>query len=330
MQYRNTLSFRTLSWIIFASVIIFITASFTLDGPTKAKFKNAELNEKCFKCHGQSTYSYKNTESGSMVSKRMYTECIKNRDAFYNSNHKQFKCIDCHSESYDSFPHPGHLRMESQYSCNDCHADDPKYAKFHFEKIDEEFQQSIHVKKLGKNFTCWMCHNPHSYKINARSNENIKQTVAYDNAICLNCHADITRYQVLTTKVNPNILEKHDWLPNQELHFKNVRCIECHARFNDTLLVAHQIKPKEKAVRRCVECHSTNSILMSTLYKHTAAESRNKLGFFNGAILKNQAYVIGANRNYYLNLLSILLVAGGFIGIVIHASFRIKNRKKNV
>jgi hypothetical protein len=56
---------------------------------------------------------------------------------------------------------------------------------------------------------------------------------------------------------------------------------------------------------------------MSSLYKFQSKEQR-KDGFFNGIIL-NQSYVIGANRNEYLNILSLLifgaviLITGGHI-----------------
>jgi len=257
----------------------------------------------------------------------MYIETIINRSQFAESNHKTFKCIDCHSADYDTFPHPGRLRMETKYACIDCHGDDEKYAKFQFEKIESEYQASVHSTKHGEDFNCWMCHNPHSYKINARSENKIKDIVAYDNAICLNCHADITKYQMLTDKVNPDIIQKHKWLPNQALHFKSVRCIECHARTNDSILVAHNIQPKAKAVRRCVECHSTNSILMASLYKYKVKEARSKAGFYNGVIM-NEGYVIGANRNYYLGLLSLIMFGCVAAGILIHASMRIIKRKK--
>lgn len=304
-----------------------LTASYSSKAQADSKFKNAEYNEKCLKCHGQSKYKYNNPESSSEVTKRMYIETIVKRDQFYESNHRQFKCTDCHSEEYDSFPHPGRLRMESKYACIDCHGDDPKYEKFNFGQLETEFLSSVHSTKHSEDFNCWMCHNPHTYKISTRSEEKIKDIVAYDNAICLNCHADITRYQLLTDKTNPNILQKHEWLPNQALHFKNVRCIECHARTNDSLLVAHNVQPKAKAVRRCVECHSTNSILMASLYKYKVQEGRSKSGFYNGVIM-NEGYVIGANRNYYLGILSLIMFGCVMAGILVHASLRILKRKK--
>ena len=308
-------------------VLVAFIMPVNLKAQNEVKAKNAEFNEKCLKCHGQSKYKYINSESGAEVTKRMYLETIINRAQFAESNHRNFKCTDCHSEDYDTFPHPGRLRMESKYACIDCHGGDEKYAKFKFEQIETEYQASVHATKHGEDFNCWMCHNPHTYKITTRSEEKIKDIVAYDNAICLNCHADITKYQMLTDKVNPNIIQKHQWLPNQALHFKSVRCIECHARANDSILVAHNIQPKEKAVRRCVECHSTNSILMATLYKYKVKEGRSKAGFYNGVIM-NEGYVIGANRNYYLGLLSIIMFSCVVAGIAIHATLRIIKRKK--
>ncbi len=308
-------------------VFISLMTSVASHAQTNKQSENADLNEKCLKCHGQSKYKYTNPESGSEVTKRMYIETIINRKLFAESNHRNFKCIDCHSADYDTFPHPGRLRMEQKYACIDCHGGDEAYAKFKFEEIETEFQASVHSTKHSEDFNCWMCHNPHTYEINARSEEKIKHIVAYDNAICLNCHADITKYQMLTDKVNPNILVKHEWLPNQALHFKNVRCIECHARNNDSILVAHNIQPKAKAVRRCVECHSTNSILMASLYKYKVKEGRSKTGFYNGVIM-NEGYVIGANRNYYLGLISLVMFGCVLFGITIHALLRIIKRKK--
>lgn len=284
--------------------------------------KNAGENENCFKCHGQSKYSYENSESKKTATKKMFVELIIDRSVFYESNHREFKCIDCHSEDYNTFPHKGNLRMESKPNCLDCHGGDEKYAKFHFENIEKEFQESVHSEKHSQDFTCWMCHNPHTYKINARTNENIKQTIAYDNAICLNCHGNLSNYQLLTDKANPNLLTKHDWIPNQKLHFLSVRCVECHTKkINDSTLVAHKILSKKEAVRNCDQCHSSNSVLMAALYKYKIKEVRSAKGFFKG-VIANDSYVIGANRNYYLNVLSLIITGFVILGIIIHAFLR--------
>jgi len=329
-------------------------------------------NNRCFKCHGQAKYEYTNETLGKTVKALMFTERIIKKSGFYNSNHKNFSCTDCHSEGYTKFPHPGELRMEQKYNCLDCHGGDEKYARYHFEEIDSAYRQSIHFKledegftcwkchdphsykisvrggdekyaryhfeeidsayrqsihfKLeDEGFTCWKCHDPHSYKISVRNKDNLKETIAYDNAICLNCHSDFNHFQLLTDKAEINILEKHDWLPNQTSHFASVRCIECHTKINNKIPVSHLIKPKAEAVKLCNECHSQNSILMASLYKFES-KARRRDGFFNGIIL-NESYVIGANRNAYLNLLSLIIFLAVIGVIAIHILFRI--RKNN-
>jgi hypothetical protein len=286
-------------------------------------------NERCFKCHGQGKYEYANETLGRQVKALMCSERIINRNEFYDSNHKSFSCTDCHSEQYTTFPHSGELRMEQKLNCIDCHGGDEKFAKYHFEEIEVEFKESAHFKNLEQDgFSCWKCHNPHSYKISVRNSTNLKETIAYDNAICLNCHSNFDRFQLLTDKAEINLIQKHEWLPNQATHFANVRCIECHAKINNNIPVSHQIKPKAEAVKRCNECHSQNSILMASLYKFEARAQRRD-GFFNGTIL-NASYVIGANRNEYLNLLSLAIFVIVLAVITIHIVFRIrKNTKSN-
>lgn len=284
-----------------------------------------EDNNRCFKCHGQAKYEYTNETLGRQVKAHMFSERIVLRDEFYRSNHKTFSCTDCHSEEYVNFPHPGELRMAQNYNCIDCHGGDEKYAQYHFEGIDSAYQQSAHYKLEEDGFSCWKCHDPHTYKISVRNKDNLKETIAYDNAICLNCHSDFNRYQLLTDKEEINIIRKHDWLPNQTSHFANVRCIECHTQINNKIPVSHLIKPKTEAVKLCNECHSQNSILMASLYKFESKAQRRD-GFFNGIIL-NESYVIGANRNEYLNLLSLVIFLGVLGVIGVHILFRI--RKNN-
>jgi len=284
---------------------------------TEAKSQFFDQNEKCFRCHGSSKYTYYNKVNDKEVTAMMCDNRVMRRDEFYAANHKSFACFDCHAAEYDTFPHPGELRMENPYNCIDCHGNDEQYTKYQFEEIEKEFQQSTHYTANGDAFNCWKCHNPHSYKINIRNSENITRAISYDNHICLNCHSVFERFQLLTDRKEINLLQKHEWLPNQALHFSQVRCIECHARLNDSLLVAHRIMPKDKAVKRCVECHSQNSLLMSSLYKYQAKENRTQAGFLN-AIILNNAFVIGANRNILLNKISIVVFSITLGLILIH------------
>jgi predicted CXXCH cytochrome family protein len=284
-------------------------------------------NNRCFKCHGQEKYEYTNETLGKQVKAMMCSERIIHKNEFYSSNHRSFSCTDCHSEEYVKFPHSGELRMEQMYNCIDCHGGDEKFAKYHFEEIEAEYQKSTHFKMEGEGFSCWKCHNPHTYKISVRNSKNLKETIAYDNAICLNCHSNFSHFQLLTERKEINIIQKHDWLPNQTLHFANVRCIECHTQINNNIPVSHLIEPKDQAVKLCNECHSKNSILMATLYKFESKEQR-RGGFFNGIIL-NASYVIGANRNEYLNLISLVIFVVVIVVIVIHIIFRIRNKRNS-
>ena len=65
---------------------------------------------------------------------------------------------------------------------------------------------------------------------------------------------------------------------------------------------------------------------MSTLYKFQSKENR-KNGFVNAVIL-NESYVIGANRNVFLNYASIALFGFVVFVICVHIFFRLLNRKK--
>jgi hypothetical protein len=285
-----------------------------------------DQNETCLRCHGNIKYTYTNVESGKEITAPMCDNNRVDRQSFYASNHKNLACSDCHSAEYDSFPHPGTLRMEYVYNCTDCHGFDQQYADYHFADIEMEFKQSIHYTANADAFTCWKCHNPHIYKSTYRKSENIRESVAYDNHICLSCHSDFDQFQLLTSRNEIDILKEHDWLPKQRLHFSQVRCIECHTRPNDSLLVAHMVMSKDKAVKRCVECHSGNSLLASTLYKYQAKENRKRAGFLNAAIL-NDAFVIGANRNVFLNKISIIFFFITIGLILIHMLLRIKFKK---
>lgn len=278
-------------------------------------------NERCFKCHGQGKYEYNNESLGRQVNALMCSDRVIYRNEFYVANHKTFSCTDCHSEAYTKFPHPGELRMEMQYNCLDCHGGDEAFARFNFEEIDSEYQQSVHFRLKDEGFTCWKCHNPHSYKISRRNSTNLKETIQYDNNICLNCHSDFSRLQLMSDNKEINLMEKHDWLPNQASHFRSIRCIECHTKVTDSLLVSHLIIPKDQSVKRCNECHSRNSLLMASLYKFQSREQRRD-GFFNGVIL-NESYVIGANRNEYLNILSLVIFGLVLVIIGSHIYFRL-------
>lgn len=307
--------------VVFALNLVFLPNVFSESNRQESKSDSLKGNRFCLQCHGNLYYGLKSPENGKVHRKIMSLNCVIDTVVFKKSNHRKFQCTSCHSDDFKKFPHSEKALIEEIGSCVECHSGDSVATAYKFDLIDLDFQKSIHVTKHADNFTCWSCHEAHSYKVKST-------TVEYDNSMCLSCHANTKKYNLILDKNNPNILEKHEWLPNQQLHFQNVRCIECHARINDSILVSHNIQPKGKAVKRCVECHSTNSLLKQTLYKYQHKEQISRNGFFNAAIM-NTSYVIGANRNYYLNVASILILFIVLAGIAIHTILRINQKNKS-
>lgn len=314
--------------------LLFLTLAFSVlarpSDSTKIKASYHEVNffvednEACLKCHGEIQYILEDLENDRSAVKRMGHTNVIDRDEFYTSVHKSFGCTDCHSYDFMEFPHNIESRFEEQLMCMDCHGYDETYAQYHFEGIEEEFSKSAHNLE---GFNCWSCHDPHSYKAFMRNADDLQEAILYDNNMCLQCHADFDEFSMLTDREEIILVESHDWLPNQAAHFANMRCIECHTEINDSIFIAHQILPKESAIKNCTECHSRDSRLMHTLYKFESSESR-KGGFVNSIIVKN-SYVIGANQNIWLNRLSFITLAGVLMVIGLHVFLRIKNQKNS-
>ena len=278
------------------------------------------LNQACFDCHGQKYYTFTNSQTGQEVRREMWDKFRIDDSLYYQSNHFSFACTDCHDMGYEDYPHPPAAREEQIFTCTDCHGFTESDQKYQFDKIEEAYYESVHYERQPDNFSCWDCHDPHTYVVKARRTNNIKEIISYNNAQCLECHGNVDKFKLLTGEER-NIMDKHEWLPNQKAHFSSVRCIECHTKVNEELLIAHQVMPKDSAVRNCVECHSQNSLLLSTLYKHQVKENRKQNGFYNGVIL-NDSYVIGASRNELLNKISIAIFLLTIGGIFVHAVLR--------
>lgn len=315
--------------LLFPLGIIFPTLAINVqqEEPQEKISEYTEENESsCLRCHGGRTYTFENEWTEEMDTRIMNPNYRVDSEEFYRSNHYSFRCIDCHSSDYEIFPHDGSLRMEPAYTCMDCHEGDEDYAHFQFELIVEEFEKSVHHDGYETRFTCWKCHDPHTYRSMARNSTKILEIVNVSNMMCLECHDGGDKYTVLKDDDFMEMTESHKWLPNQNLHFKKVRCLECHVYVDENLLVGHHIMPKEKAVRKCAECHSSNSLLMATLYKFNNIENREKAGFLNAAIL-NESYVIGANRNYVLNLISIVVFGLTLLVMAFHITLRIRSKK---
>lgn len=287
----------------------------------------AQQNQQCLQCHGQVFYEYDNEWTGQKDKRPMNPFYHVDSVRMHTSVHKAFSCTDCHSPEYETFPHSGELRMEEKYACIDCHGGDDDYAKYNFEGIEEAFMESVHYKANDEKFNCWMCHDPHGYQLGLRTDESIKNVVSLSNQMCLSCHDNKFKYGLLSDELPKNVSDIHAWLPNQVNHFNKVRCIDCHTKVEDDVLVSHKILPKTEALRNCVQCHSVNSVLMESLYAHRVEQSREKSGFINATIL-NEGYMIGANRNTTLNVVSVVIFGLLIIGLGIHLILRLTLLKK--
>jgi Cytochrome c3 len=308
---------KTLTLIILSCFSIYANASIA-DAFQQDNVKSKNSN--CLRCHSMTTLGYYDQESG------IFKNLSVNPKEFYNSNHKNLACVNCHSKEFENFPHPAELKKENLY-CLNCHKDNPELLKFNFTSIEKDFKKSVHHQKLGDKFTCFNCHDPHTFKINARENFAITSTVHYDNRICLQCHNNQKQIASLTSVEVLDLNSAHQWLPHADLHWKNVRCIDCHTGVSNAG-ISHLILPKEKALKNCVNCHSSNSVLLQSLYKFKVKEARNKEGFINAVILNN-SYVIGATRNFYLNFLSFIFFGLVLAAIIVHGSMRIYLKKTN-
>lgn len=302
------------------AIIVFFSSQTTSDEVPTDNFK-------CLKCHSKNYYSFQNDVTGKKEHKKMNPYFIINNKKFNDGVHNEFNCTACHVEEYEAYPHDSKLKLEAKYGCIDCHGDDETFAKFHFDEINIQVQESVHGKALGDDFKCEMCHNPHYYQPASRTKKNIADLVEASNSMCTECHNyNPEKYYLLSDSCSGNQDITHSWLPSKEIHFQKVRCIECHGSFDNEIEIPHNIMDKKNAIKECVDCHSTNSILMASLYRHQAKESRDKYGFFNGAMM-NDSFVFGANNNYYLNAASIIIFSILMLVLVFHAILRIILKK---
>jgi len=279
-------------------------------------------NHQCLKCHANQSYTFHNDLMDIQEKRLMNPYYIIDTVALKTGVHHLFDCTDCHSYEYSTYPHNAELKLEPLATCLDCHGGDESFASYQFEKIDEEFQKSIHYKIYGDNFTCSKCHSQHTYRPVARTSERVSEIVAFDNQMCLHCHSDMKEFKLMSGRENPQIRQIHDWLPNQELHFQNVRCIECHTEVQEGLMVSHNIQGKDKAVRKCVECHSANSRLKASLYKYQNLKERSEKGALSAIVSNDESYVIGTHQIPALKIISYIIFFAALAGIVIHGFFR--------
>ena len=284
--------------------------------------KISRANNECLACHSEAGISHPPVEGLDLKKLR---GLLKDPEAFKGSDHQRLACTKCHNEGYDDFPHEPEAK-ESTGTCTDCHS---RKANL----IEEQFGKSVHAN-LSDKISCPTCHDPHVMRLAEKLNDPHK-IVAQDNRVCLSCHDSDDQFARFAPekKSRPLIDDLHDWLPNTRLHWKNVRCVECH-----TPAVAageplsHEILNKQKAEKNCLSCHSANSSLKTRLYRHLVKEEQQRLGFANSIILSS-SYVLGATHHPLLDTLILIAFGAMLLGLLAHGLGRIVahliRRRKN-
>jgi len=295
---------------------------------TATKVEPAELerirraNAQCLDCHSEAGLQALTRPD---VNKADLADRLVDPEAFLKSNHANVECVACHVTGFKEFPHAEATKQQIN-NCDECHTRT-------FLRIEDQFAKSVHAKTAEArpgSFTCVTCHDPHVF-LKASHFSTARQAVRQDNAMCLQCHASDERFAQLSKNARPDLQKIHAWLPNTPLHWAAVRCVECHTPVPQSIL-SHEILAAERAEKNCVACHSANSTLRVRLYRHLVEEERETVGFINSVIL-NEAYVIGATRNRYLDLAFGLVAAVVVGGIALHGLARIvagiRRRRRN-
>lgn len=280
--------------------------------------KTRQANAECFACHSPEGFQAPPKEGLDLGKLR---GLLQHPDVFGQSDHRRLACTKCHNEGYDEHPHADDAR-DMTSTCTDCHS---KKAKV----IEPQFEQSVHAKHLADSFTCTTCHDPHLMRLAERQSD-ASRIVAQDNRVCLGCHDSDDRFAQFAPekKLRPLLDDIHAWLPNARLHWRSVRCVDCHTpEVAAGEMISHEVVGRDRAQRDCVACHSTSSTLKTRLYRHLVAEEQQRLGFANSVLLAN-AYIPGATRHPLLDTLVLGAFAAMLLGLLAHGLGRFLTRGK--
>jgi len=289
------------------------------DLPEKIRKWNAE----CYACHSEEGLTNPPRDD---LDLEELAGLVMHSDGFDAGVHTGMACKECHAEGYVEFPHAEPVVRKIQ-PCLECH-------RQRGGEIQKEFERSVHYERHGDKFTCVACHEAHYMQV-AEKIRLPREIALQDNGFCQRCHESELRFAEFTTELDlPNLNHVHDWLPNPELHWGALRCVDCHTA-EVAVSISHEIRPKEEAEQQCVACHSRDSTLRTRLYRYLVHEDRlSKVGFVNGVLLTD-AYVVGATRNEWLDRASFWVAGAMLLGIILHGALRIllgalRRRKSNV
>ncbi len=279
-------------------------------------------NARCLTCHvGDSAHAQQGGLLFGVPSNGDGT--LRQSPGFLASNHGSMACTTCNVGAFRDYPHVAArgAMPAASLDCAECHATRTP-------RIEAEIARSVHARRYGDSLTCTTCHDPHVMVSGARATDP-RALVAQDNAACLSCHgsaAAAPRFagQVVPAVARPDIDAIHAWLPNPGRHWAAVRCIDCHTPMvapTALLGVSHRIVGKDEARRDCATCHTVDSALRATLYRHLHSGEASARGLQNAAIARS-SYVIGATRNTTLDAGAILAVLAVLLGVLGHGFLR--------
>jgi predicted CXXCH cytochrome family protein len=257
--------------------------------PQKIKKWNAE----CLACHSEQ--GIRNPPRQGMDLAKLAGLLIP-PERFEQAPHGSMACKECHGANFEEYPHVPNSRPLIK-ACASCHQ---SVANANL----TDLQQTAHYKN-HPNFTCTSCHNSHTFRKAAKIRMP-RAIAAQDNAMCRDCHESDVRYAQFSTEPRPMLADVHAWLPNPLMHWKAVRCIDCHTPATPDGAVSHLLLPKAKAERNCVTCHSADSALTTRLYRYLASQPVEAPGFLNAFVL-SQAYVVAVTRNAWLDYGSFII-----------------------
>lgn len=274
-----------------------------VDPELPAKIK--KWNDDCLSCHSEAGVM-KPPRAG--MDMKLLATLVRDEARFHAGDHGAMACKDCHTEAYVPYPHLPKA-VEKIKGCVECHQQPAKI-------IEPEFKLSVHVKELGAKFTCLSCHESHDMRKASKLGSPHLATVQ-DNRQCMNCHDSDKEFAKFKPEARrPDMEVAHDWLPETERHFAQVRCLDCHSPVSE-LTLSHEVQVKEKAVKDCAACHAPGGELGKRLYKKILRDGQDGwAGFMNSPWL-GEIYVIGANRNAWVEwgglaclILTLLVVLG--------------------
>jgi len=347
---------NTFNRLFYIIVLVLISGILVTAGFSQNKKKDAS-NDKCFECHGDSSIEAKSDRGKKLllyVDKELYSE----------GAHQEFYCIECHNNrdcpEYYERPVEETAKIE-QRDCEECH-------KKYFHKEEEEYKKSVHYTEIGEKFNCTSCHDQHTMTPTLTEQNvvfyDVMERIRSDNNQCLNCHTNEERYSLFKKEDEemPDIHQSHSFLPNAELHWDSVRCIDCHTPMDK--IEYHNILERDKSKFNCIECHTAKSMLSEKLYMEPRIFNDFKFintGFFSASELKKRyknaginiaqiieeqekeeqeartpgeegnilnkylfdnAYVIGATRNTFIDYVALIVILLSAIGVLIHGGIR--------